>query len=266
LEIIATQQAMDGQVSVIGVIGRDANNVDFANSPPVPSIDIEKFTNGQQADNANGADVPQVSTGGAVTWTYEVTNTGEANLTNVVVTDDTIGPITNVVSRTAGDADSVLEPAEIWTYEATGTAVEGTYENKGTVTAISDIGENVTDTDYSHYFGVTAAIDLEKSTNGVDADTPGSGPEVLVGDPVTFVYTVRNVGNVVLTNVEVTDDNGTPVDATDDFFANFSGGDDDDDSALDLNETWTFQAARLATSGQYQNMAVVTVATLGGAR
>ena len=56
-------------------------------------------------------------------------------------------------------------------------------------------------------------IDIEKLTNGVDADDPNAGdaPQILPGDPVTWTYIVTNTGNVPLTNVTVTDDQGVAV-------------------------------------------------------
>ena len=60
------------------------------------------------------------------------------------------------------------------------------------------------------------AIDLEKHTNGVDADNP-TGPEVPAGSLVTWTYTVTNTGSQELFGVSVVDDNGTPSDTSDDF-------------------------------------------------
>lgn len=56
------------------------------------------------------------------------------------------------------------------------------------------------------------AIDLEKSTNGEDADAP-PGPTVRVEAPITWTYSVTNTGDVPLTNIAVTDDNadGQPI-------------------------------------------------------
>jgi uncharacterized cupredoxin-like copper-binding protein len=56
--------------------------------PQDPGIDIEKATNGVDADDANTGDAPQVAPGELVTWTYKVTNTGNVDLDNVMVTDD----------------------------------------------------------------------------------------------------------------------------------------------------------------------------------
>jgi hypothetical protein len=48
-------------------------------------------------------------------------------------------------------------------------------------------------------------LTIEKSTNGVDADIP-PGPTLLVGQVVTWTYTVTNTGNVSLGSISVTDD------------------------------------------------------------
>ncbi|WMW25294.1 PEF-CTERM sorting domain-containing protein [Methanolobus sediminis] len=55
-----------------------------------------------------------------------------------------------------------------------------------------------------------AAIDIEKATNGYDADA-APGPEIEVGDPITWTYIVTNIGIEPLDNVIVTDDQGVVV-------------------------------------------------------
>jgi hypothetical protein len=100
------------------------------------------------------------------------------------------------------------------------------------------------------------AIDIEKATNGEDADNP-TGPVIEVGGTATFTYVVTNTGDVPLANVVVVDDNGTPGDTSDDFSPAFTGGDTNNDGLLDLTETWTYEASRVVTAGQYTNVSEV---------
>ncbi len=102
-----------------------------------------------------------------------------------------------------------------------------------------------------------AAINVVKLTNGTDNNS-APGVYLPVGSTVTFTYVVTNPGNVPLSGVTVTDDNGTPGNAGDDFVATFVGGDSNANSLLDPGETWTFTASRIATAGQYINVATAT--------
>ncbi len=171
------------------------------------------------------------------------------------------------------NGDDLLDPDETWIYKATGFAVAGQYANIGTVTAVvgapeasddaallgivdAGIGDTITDTDPSHYFGVDSSITIEKSTNGDDADTP-TGPEVLLGDTVTWSYVVTNPGNTPLANIVVTDDQGvTPV---------YLSGDTNGDDLLDPTEVWMYEATGVSELGQYANIGSVTGVDVTGA-
>jgi hypothetical protein len=107
--------------------------------------------------------------------------------------------------------------------------------------------------------GATAALELfvdlpcihiEKSTNGEDADSP-TGPNIAVGDPVTWVYNITNCGNVALSSIIVTDSEAGVTPA-------YVSGDANLNSKLDLTETWIYQASGTATAGQYANTGSVT--------
>ena len=185
--------AADGTVTLAAGDNKTCTITNTYVPPPNPSIDIEKATNGDDADSPTG---PVVNVGDAVTWTYVVTNTGDVDLTNVQVTDDQgVAPV--LQSGDVGN-DGVLGVGEVWTYEASGLAVLGQYANLGTVTA--DYGEDeVSDDDPSHYFGqqVLASATLgdtvwyDCATD--DADDPGcdngvqdAGEPVIEGAKVTL--------------------------------------------------------------------------------
>ncbi|EHP85170.1 conserved repeat domain protein, partial [Geobacter metallireducens RCH3] len=151
-----------------------------------PKISIKKYTNGDDADLAPG---PYIPVGGEVKWEYVVTNTGNVDLTNVVVTDDKLGAICTIGPLAAGASQTCTK---------TGTAVMGQYANMGTVTGQYN-GTTVTDQNPSHYFGVKASIDIRKQAEGPDTRSFPAGSDV------PFEIVVTNTGNVALNNVKVTD-------------------------------------------------------------
>lgn len=183
---------------------------------PPPDIDIEKLTNGNQADGANDADVPRIAPGDIVTWTYQVSNTGEVDFgeAEVMVTDDQSG-VTPVLDTTSDDGgDLILSQGETWIYTAMSqaldlstaqgvTVVDGcnndrpTYENIGKVAVDSF---DLMDTDPSHYCNPgNPDIDIRKQAEGSDSRTFPSGSDV------PFEIVVTNTGTVDLVNVVVTD-------------------------------------------------------------
>ncbi|MCP3938920.1 MAG: hypothetical protein GY708_26535 [Actinomycetia bacterium] len=117
--------------------------------------------------------------------------------------------------------------------------MEGQYANVGTAVGFDPDDTEVSDEDPSHYFGVVPSIDIEKATNGEDADTE-TGPEILVGEEVTWEYLVTNTGEVDLTDVSVIDDQGVTV---------ICPG-----SALAVGESMTCTASGVAVEGQYANI------------
>ena len=88
-------------------------------------------------------------------------------------------------------------------------------------------------------------------TPDVDADTSGSGPQIPVGGKAVFTYIVKNLGDVEISNVSVTDNRLSDL--------TFVGGDTDGDAKLDTNETWTYSAQEIVTSSaEIANIGTVT--------
>lgn len=117
-----------------------------------PSIDIEKSTTGEDADDPLG---PFVTGGDTLTWTYRVTNTGNVTLTNIVVTDS------EGVSVDCGDGTNViptLAPSTSVTCTAIGAAQIGQRMSTGaastTFTKASSTMVKVADSDNSYYYGL----------------------------------------------------------------------------------------------------------------
>jgi uncharacterized repeat protein (TIGR01451 family) len=109
-----------------------------------PGLDLRKYTNGVDADTPTG---PVIDVGNVVTWSYRIANTGNVTLTDVTLTDDQLpaqNPLTSGVT---------LVPGQVITITATGVATAGQYQNTGIVTGTTPLGEVLTTTNPSHYFG-----------------------------------------------------------------------------------------------------------------
>jgi hypothetical protein len=238
------------QYSNIGTVtGRTKEGVLVSDDDPshyfgesAASIDLEKLTNGDDADTAPG---PQLQTGAEVTWTYIVRNSGEVALAGIKVADDREGAV--------ACPKSSLRPGEAMTCTLKGKAVAGQYRNVGTASGETSCGKTVRDEDASHYIAPGTdefpTIDIEKHTNGQDADT-GTGPEIVVGQPVLWEYIVTNTSATALTDIHVTDDKGVVVSCP--------------KTSLAAGETMTCTGHGTAVAGQYANLGTVTGKSLQG--
>ncbi|MCB0502042.1 MAG: hypothetical protein KDD32_05125, partial [Bacteroidetes bacterium] len=172
------------------------------------SIDIEKHTNGQDADVAPGPIILVDLDGEIVTWTYIVTNTGSLDLENVQVADDKEGLIGTIPFLAAGATETLT---------LTGDAIRMMYANLATVVGQpvdengTPVGPTVTDEDPSHYTGVF--INVEKRA---DKDT------ICPGEEVVYNLIVRMLGGapgIQIRDISIVDNNlPDTLDVTSPFF------------------------------------------------
>ncbi|MCB0466934.1 MAG: gliding motility-associated C-terminal domain-containing protein, partial [Aequorivita sp.] len=156
--------------------------------------------------NGNGcADVDET-----ITYSFTVFNLGNVTLSNITITDPLVtvngGPITlapgasdgttftatYIITQTDIDAGFVENQAT-----ATGTDASGT-----TVSDLSDDNSELEDNPTITQLCQNPAIALIKV--GVPADENGNGCAD-VGETIVYSFSVKNTGNVALTNVIVTD-------------------------------------------------------------
>ena len=205
-------------------------------SSPSP-VDIEKFTNGQDADDAPG---PTIAVGSTVSWTYVVTNNTTETFTSLTVTDDK--------GVAVACPKLLLSPGASMTCTGSGVAVAGQYRNVGTATATTP-GHQYTDSDVSHYFGGPASVlTIRKLTNGQDV-SQAPGPSIRVGSPVSWTYIVTNTGNVTFSSNTVIDDRGVDVACP--------------KLLLAPGASMTCTGAGVAVAGQYRNVGTVVAAANG---
>jgi protein TonB len=173
-------------------------------------------------------DPATVSTPGTVvTYSYAVTNTGNVAMRNVAVIDEGVNPIPRSGDT---DGDGALDLGETWVYEARVLIDQSHFDAGGVLvgTAVASSGGVKAD----HKVGVTLIVhhEMKMSTlvNGAKSamlTPPG---------PVTYTYTVSNVGNARLTGVRMTDK--PPMKPR------FLGGDTNQNEALDPGESWQYDA------------------------
>jgi uncharacterized repeat protein (TIGR01451 family) len=223
-EVTATGKPLEGAA----VSDTDSAEVEVVH----PAIEVEKIV-----------EPPVVPSGGSVTFTVNVVNTGDTPLTNVVVTDSRC-----TLTFVGGDenGNSVLDPAETWTYTCVIEGVTEDFSNGATATATPPVGDDVTDTD-------SATVDVINP--GINVEKKPEFQQVVSGGTATFTIEVTNTGDVVLTNVVVTDSHCTPI---------FVGG-DDGDGVFEPGETWIYTCVVEGITDDFTNTAKAMGATPLGA-
>jgi uncharacterized repeat protein (TIGR01451 family) len=141
-----------------------------------------------------------VHRGDTITYTFEVTNPGETELFDVVLSD----PICDPGTITPGaDVDGSLAVGEVWHFSCTHLVTGSDPDpipNTATVrgdTHEGEGGQEVTDTDDHVVDIIHPGIAVVKT---VSRDT------VPVGTTVTYTYVVTNIGDTTLYDVSVDDD------------------------------------------------------------
>ena len=221
-----TTSISEDTTNIAGVIGVDVLGGHLTASDPA---EVTVFDPGIALTKS--VDDHFVPTGSSVTYTFEVTNTGDDPLTDVAILDSRCSPVTYV----DGDAntDDVLDLDETWTYTCTGE-VDEPHVNVAGVRGLDHLGEPVR---------AVAADFVVPYDAGIAVDKTASETALVGGGDVTYTYAVTNTGNVPLADVadQITDDTCAPV--------TYVSGDDDGNELLtgesDLfetgpPETWIF--------------------------
>jgi uncharacterized repeat protein (TIGR01451 family) len=144
--------------------------------------------------NGNGL----VDAGDTIQYTFDVTNTGEATLSEVTVDDPLVGAVICPTTTLAG-GDTVTCSAER-AYTITSDDVSaGSVDNTATVTGSTPDGETLTSTPSETSTETTAPAPAMMLVKSADAPAEPLAP----GDVITYHFVLTNTGNVPLNDIAV---------------------------------------------------------------
>ena len=210
---------------VFGTLGNCAPEIEVTKSPSVDDV-------------CEGADTE-------VTYTYTVTNTGNVDLTNIDISDDTIPGAQAAFEAANGGSDDLAEGAAAVQFELDAT-INATTTNVVTVDADSIAGENTAEAEATAT--VTAHDCTITITKTPDEEDVCAGEDTLI----TYTYEVTNNSDLFDATVDIWDDAGTPGDATDDVLvaddlAVAAGDTESDTESFTVSATTTNTATATAT-------------------
>ncbi|WP_281633139.1 DUF7507 domain-containing protein [Flavobacterium luteolum] len=249
---------------------------------PQPSILLYKDASFTASNDSNGNGFPDVNE--TITYTFTAQNTGNIRLENVKINDQFLG-ITNL-SLTP----STLDPGQTGRAQLIYTIKESDFE-KGVIYN-SAIAQGNTPPTPDNPGGTVVNDTSEDPTNPVKPDDEyydpncptctvvplpnipkiaivkeissfsGNFNNAKVGDVISYLFTVSNIGNTRLSNVKVTDPlPGMSTPALDPVDSSSKTGDLNSNGYLDTNEKWLYRADYVITSddlakGQVVNQAL----------
>lgn len=164
LAFLSATNSAEGAATVAGLTHTGlTSNTATVSLLASPAFALEKRTNGVAYDTAPGS---QVATGSAVTWTFEITNTGNTLLEGFAISDlFTAGDGSTGTVAVDTSSGGRIQPGQSVAFTATGTAIEGQYENVATASATSvaadgtPLTQQPTDqTDSSWYLATTTPV------------------------------------------------------------------------------------------------------------
>lgn len=142
-------------------------------------------------------DRERVVVGDSVVYSFLVTNEGDIDLHDVVITDDILGLIGTIDHLPMGESETLTKGAVISADVINVGTVEGTYgDSEG------EFNGSVTATDSAEVDAISPSFTVEKSA----APSP-----VIAGTTVVYTFLVTNTGDAPLYDFEINDDHLGPV-------------------------------------------------------
>ncbi|MEX6627137.1 HYR-like domain-containing protein [Tenacibaculum salmonis] len=163
--------------------------------------------------DANGDNLAQV--GETIIYTFDVTNTGNVTISDILITDPIVAVTGNAITlapnqtnSTAFTANYVLTQNDINNGTITNTAtVSGTSPNGTIITDTSDDPTTTADNDATiTTLSQNSQLSLLKTAQFNDENQNGFPNE---GETITYIFDIRNTGNVSITNIIINDPKAT---------------------------------------------------------
>ena len=245
-------------------------------APLDPSVEITKTADVLNADRSDDTDDIIDTAGDIVTYTVSATNTGDVALTNPVLTDPLIlasldkndDGLVNAADIVSGDTNDngLLDVGETWIWQGEYVVTQADMDARGNYDGPDEdtINDNVirnevaisTDEGATDNAIADALLDheplvsIQKTFDVLNSDRSDDTDDVIdrAGDIITYTVSVKNDGNITLTDVLITDALiADSLDTNDDGkidVLDITGGDVNSNGLLDVGETWTL-------SGEY---------------
>ena len=188
--------------------------------------------------------------GEVITYTIEVSDVGNTNLTNVVVTDPSVSDLTKGPDI-IGNNDNVLNPGEEWSFTAHYTVTQADISNAGEGSDIVNVAtaSSAQTSPISATTFVPVASPLPHTTVVM---TPTPATATFAGEVINYAIAVTNDGGQDLTDPVVTDVVGFQQPQVQS--GGFDVGDTNQDGILNIGETWQFTATQTITQAEIDNL------------
>jgi len=182
----------------------DSEPTDVPAFVPAAAIDVEKSVSvdgGATWVDADTATGPYLNSGTNPQFQFVVTNTGNMELSSISLSDTHISSFFDSDLTTPCTIPSTLAVGETFTCYASLPWAAGQHTN----TATADSAESLSDSDDANYFGMAAALTIDKTVIAVNEDTEAPFGVDEAGDVIHYSILVTNSGNQTLTDVTVSD-------------------------------------------------------------
>lgn len=174
------------------------------------------------------AEPAYVLAGEVVTFSYRLTNQGAESLRRVTLVDDVCQATPRPPVDGDVNANSLLDPAEIWLYRCAAPILVDTVAHVQ-ATAEDGSGNQLQASDAASVDVVRPRVRLLASVQPAIA---------LANQTARYSYTVTNEGDVGLVDVQLSDNRCAPI---------VGPGGDNGNGLLDVNETWRYECSMVVT-------------------